>query len=238
MFAGSVTSLDTVYALLNPEGARLEAEAAAARAAELAAEAAAEVAAAQAVQEALAAVEASQTAATGAHEGEGAACDGTASEGAGVEAVAVAETSPEVFPEVFPNVLRDALPDQMPEPEQALVVPLVVGPVDSSERGDSRSRGRSMPWLSIKLWEWPELWSCSTRLTSTSHPTPAVVWGSISEAEALRLLQAGARGILRRTSESGTLLTCLRAVTIGGTWMEDGIFGSTDKLFNPHDALS
>jgi DNA-binding NarL/FixJ family response regulator len=72
------------------------------------------------------------------------------------------------------------------------------------------------------------------KLTSASHPTPAVVWGAvISEAEALRLLQAGARGILRRTSESGTLLTCLRAVTSGGTWMEDGIFGSTDKLFNP-----
>ena len=72
------------------------------------------------------------------------------------------------------------------------------------------------------------------RLTANSHPTPVVVWGaSVSEAEALRLLQAGARGILRRTSESGTLLTCLRAVTTGGTWMEDGIFGSAEKLFNP-----
>lgn len=72
------------------------------------------------------------------------------------------------------------------------------------------------------------------RLTATSHPTPAIVWGSsVSESEALRLLQAGARGILRRSSESGTLLTCLRAVTSGGTWMEDGIFGSTEKLFNP-----
>lgn len=72
------------------------------------------------------------------------------------------------------------------------------------------------------------------KLTANSHPTPVVVWGaSVSEAEALRLLQAGARGILRRTSESGTLLTCLRAVTTGGTWMEDGIFGSAEKLFNP-----
>jgi two-component system, NarL family, nitrate/nitrite response regulator NarL len=72
------------------------------------------------------------------------------------------------------------------------------------------------------------------RLTANSHPTPVVVWGAVvSEAEALRLLQAGARGILRRTSESNTLLTCLRAVTSGGTWMEDGIFGSTEKLYNP-----
>ncbi len=72
------------------------------------------------------------------------------------------------------------------------------------------------------------------RLTANSHPTPVVVWGAaVNEAEALRLLQAGARGILRRTSESGTLLTCLRALTTGGTWMEDGIFGSAEKIFNP-----
>jgi DNA-binding NarL/FixJ family response regulator len=71
-------------------------------------------------------------------------------------------------------------------------------------------------------------------LTATSHPSSVIVWGSaISESEALRLLQAGARGILRRSSDSDTLLTCLRAVTCGGTWMEDGIFGSTEKLFNP-----
>jgi DNA-binding NarL/FixJ family response regulator len=80
----------------------------------------------------------------------------------------------------------------------------------------------------------PAVMDLLQRLTANSHPTPVVVWGSaVSEPEALRLLQAGARGILRRTSESGTLLTCLRAVTSGGTWMEDGIFGSTDKLFNP-----
>jgi len=71
------------------------------------------------------------------------------------------------------------------------------------------------------------------KIASSPRPVPTVVWGAISEAEALRLLQSGARGILRRTSESGTLLKCLRAVTSGGTWMEDGIFGSTDKIFNP-----
>jgi DNA-binding NarL/FixJ family response regulator len=69
---------------------------------------------------------------------------------------------------------------------------------------------------------------------ATGNPTPTVVWGSsISESEALKLLQSGAKGILKRTSESGTLLACLRAVTAGGTWMEDGIFGSTEKLYNP-----
>ncbi len=72
------------------------------------------------------------------------------------------------------------------------------------------------------------------KLTSMSHPTPVVVWGAINEAEALRMLQAGARGVLRRTSESGTLLNCLRSVTAGNTWMEDGIFGSAERLFNPN----
>jgi len=66
-----------------------------------------------------------------------------------------------------------------------------------------------------------------------THIAP-VVWGAgISEAEALRFLQAGARGILRRTASSESILTCLRTVTSGGTWMEEGIFGDTEKLMRP-----
>jgi DNA-binding NarL/FixJ family response regulator len=58
-----------------------------------------------------------------------------------------------------------------------------------------------------------------------------VIWGTgINEAEALRFLQAGARGVLRRTSEPETLVTCLRSVTSGNTWLEDGIFGETDRF--------
>jgi DNA-binding NarL/FixJ family response regulator len=65
-------------------------------------------------------------------------------------------------------------------------------------------------------------------------PGAPVVWGAgINEPEALRFLQAGARGILRRTSESDTMLTCLRAVTSGVTWMENGIFGSSGGLMQP-----
>lgn len=61
--------------------------------------------------------------------------------------------------------------------------------------------------------------------------TAPVVWGmGINEPEALRLLQAGARGVLRRTSDPETLLSCLISVSSGATWMEDGIFGDTEKL--------
>ena len=59
-----------------------------------------------------------------------------------------------------------------------------------------------------------------------SEATPAVtVWGvSMTEAEALRLLQAGARGIIRKTADLPSLLSCLRTVASGRSWMEDCVF--------------
>jgi DNA-binding NarL/FixJ family response regulator len=52
-----------------------------------------------------------------------------------------------------------------------------------------------------------------------------MVWGvSMTEAEALRLLQAGASGIIRKTAELTSLLACLRTVASGRTWMEDSVF--------------
>lgn len=72
------------------------------------------------------------------------------------------------------------------------------------------------------------------RLAVSGVNSAPVIWGvGINESEALRLLQAGARGVLRRTSEPELLVTCLRSVTNGNTWMEDGIFGDTEKLNNP-----
>ena len=73
-----------------------------------------------------------------------------------------------------------------------------------------------------------------TSLGASAEAPAAVVWGTgITEAEALKFLQAGARGIVRRTSETASLLTCLRAVTSGSTWMEDGIFGNADRIMHP-----
>jgi DNA-binding NarL/FixJ family response regulator len=68
-----------------------------------------------------------------------------------------------------------------------------------------------------------------TRLNAEPTPTAAVVWGAgVNEAEALRLLQAGARGVLRRSADSETLRTCLRLVSDGHTWLDDAIFGEND----------
>lgn len=53
-----------------------------------------------------------------------------------------------------------------------------------------------------------------------------VVWGgSVSEAEALRFLKAGARGVIRKTAPVAMVMSCLRAVAAGSTWMEEGLFG-------------
>lgn len=52
-----------------------------------------------------------------------------------------------------------------------------------------------------------------------------VIWGvSMTEAEALRFLQSGARGIIRKTADLGSLLACLRTVALGRSWMEDSVF--------------
>ena len=55
---------------------------------------------------------------------------------------------------------------------------------------------------------------------------PAVtVWGvSMTEAEALRLLQAGAKGIVRKTADVESILSCIRTVASGRSWMEDCVF--------------
>lgn len=52
-----------------------------------------------------------------------------------------------------------------------------------------------------------------------------VVWGvSMTEAEALRLLQAGAKGIVRKTADLETILGCLRSAASGRSWMEECVF--------------
>ncbi len=58
-----------------------------------------------------------------------------------------------------------------------------------------------------------------------------VVWGmSITEAEALRFLQAGAKGILRKSADTKTVLSCLRAVAQGRSWMQDSVFRESTSL--------
>jgi two-component system, NarL family, nitrate/nitrite response regulator NarL len=60
--------------------------------------------------------------------------------------------------------------------------------------------------------------------------TAIVIWGaSITEAEALRFLQAGARGILRKTAGIAVVLACLKTVAAGRSWMEESVFGEAGR---------
>src|ERR1700677_1035981 len=57
-----------------------------------------------------------------------------------------------------------------------------------------------------------------------------VIWGvSVTEAEALRFLQAGARGILRKTAIVSVVLSCLRTVAEKRSWMEDSVFRDSTR---------
>lgn len=71
-------------------------------------------------------------------------------------------------------------------------------------------------------------WIVSIR--SQQRSTAPVIWGvSMNEAEALRMVQAGARGVIRKTADLSSLLTCLRTVSAGNTWMEDSMFAESEK---------
>jgi DNA-binding NarL/FixJ family response regulator len=71
----------------------------------------------------------------------------------------------------------------------------------------------------------PAVMEWDTRLSAVCPATAIIVWGSaMAEAEALRYLKAGARGIIRKTSDIGMVLACLEAVVVGSTWMEEGLF--------------
>jgi len=60
--------------------------------------------------------------------------------------------------------------------------------------------------------------------------TLSVVWGAaINEAEALRFMQAGAHGVMRKTADSSSVIACLRSVAAGNTWMEQSLLGESDK---------
>ena len=63
-------------------------------------------------------------------------------------------------------------------------------------------------------------WIAALRIAQSS--IAVVVWGAcLSESESLRLLQAGASGVIRKTASLDATLACLRAVACGKTWVED-----------------
>jgi two-component system, NarL family, nitrate/nitrite response regulator NarL len=71
---------------------------------------------------------------------------------------------------------------------------------------------------------------CLNDSRMASPDTGVVIWGvSVTEAEALRFLQAGARGILKKTASVAVVLACLRTVAEGRSWMEDSVFRDSSR---------
>jgi len=71
-------------------------------------------------------------------------------------------------------------------------------------------------------------WLNEIRLAAPS--VGVVIWGvSVTEAEALRFLQAGARGILRKTAVVSVVVSCLRTVAEKRSWMEDSVFRDSTR---------
>ena len=75
-------------------------------------------------------------------------------------------------------------------------------------------KGFGLPALS----EWVRL------LSTADKPTAVIVWGvMMSEPDALRLLQAGVSGVIRKTASLVNLVECIRAVAAGENWMENEV---------------
>jgi DNA-binding NarL/FixJ family response regulator len=68
-----------------------------------------------------------------------------------------------------------------------------------------------------------------------SQPSMAIMaWSSaISEIDAIRLLQAGAQGVVRKTAPLSDLMSCIRSVAAGGTWMDDDMLRETSRPVSP-----
>ena len=70
-----------------------------------------------------------------------------------------------------------------------------------------------------------------------AHPgTQAVLWiQNMSEGESFRALQAGARGILKKTLPVDSVPDCLRAVGQGNIWIENSISNQVIGFLNRRD---
>ena len=72
-------------------------------------------------------------------------------------------------------------------------------------------------------------WLAEARLDPLA--AAVVIWAaSMKEAEGLRWLNAGARGILFRTATPERLVACLRTVAQERRWTEDGVFKESESV--------
>ena len=77
-------------------------------------------------------------------------------------------------------------------------------------------------------------------LRRSESATQAIVWSTaVTDVEALRLIQAGAAGVVRKTAPLNMLLSCLTTVAAGNTWMEEEMFSEAERpAASPRSALT
>ncbi|HWQ55979.1 MAG TPA: response regulator transcription factor [Bryobacteraceae bacterium] len=74
-------------------------------------------------------------------------------------------------------------------------------------------------------------WIRRIRNTGTS----ALVWGmNMSDAEAMRIVQAGATGVIRKSADLSSLMEAIRTVADGNTWMEECLVRENDRAIRGH----
>ncbi len=80
-------------------------------------------------------------------------------------------------------------------------------------------------------------WIISSRAALSN--TSLAIWGNtISEAETLRFLQHGVRGIIRKDAKLASLLTCLKTVAEGSSYMEETLFKNSRDEYGHRSDLT
>jgi DNA-binding NarL/FixJ family response regulator len=68
-------------------------------------------------------------------------------------------------------------------------------------------------------------------IETASDGTAVVVWGApMNGAEAVRFMQSGARGVVRKTAELESMLDCIQSVAGGRTWLEQSLLSDSERL--------
>ena len=67
------------------------------------------------------------------------------------------------------------------------------------------------------------------RSAIASVGTAVIVWGaSMRGAEAVRFMQSGARGVVRKIADLDSMLDCMTAVSLGKTWLEQSLLSDSE----------
>src|ERR1035438_8962854 len=71
---------------------------------------------------------------------------------------------------------------------------------------------------------------CLQRLRGLGSGVATMVWGvNLNETEALRMMQVGALGVVRKTASLEALLECMRTVAAGNTFMEESVLQEPER---------